>query len=564
MNSYCGDGVRMEGLLKFRGALRFEGNFKGEINTPDTLIIGETGKLEAKIEAGSFFNMGEVNGDVRASKKISILTGSRLKGNIDTPALVSEEGALFMGKCVMPAQAPAALLEEKESNLKRAINKTFQNLFTATGEKEEPQTTGLLSKIPPEKRKMALGGSVAAAIMILLYGMYFYSSSKTSMGSTLLSRYIYERAAQDNPAKLLLLADVYFNEEHYSRAATTYARLREISPPDPAVTKRLAISLEKSGNMEEAASYYEETLKNEPQDNEIITKLADYYQSSGNTAKLIGVREFIASSRPADVDAAKALYALYLENKDTAKALELYKARIAASPKTVDDLLTMGKLQKQAGLLPEAIKTLTEAVVKNFSNKEAILELGYAYHKAGQEEKSLDIFLHISRLDPQHPEAVVNAGFSDLAMGKTDKAVEEFNRTLSANPGNMRALLGLAIASSRLGDGGKAEQYCKKMLEADPDYSPALNRLAWLYAQQKRNLDEAEKYSLASMKYNENLPDYMDTLSEIYYQKRNYDKAIEIITRAIELRPTNPYFLTQLEKFSAAKRRLAPQPPNTP
>ncbi len=547
----------MEGLLKFKGALRFDGHFKGEVKTSDTLIVGESGILDGTIEVGSFFNMGNVTGNIRATKKISILTGSKLTGNIDTPALVSEEGALFVGQCAMPESLPEKPEEEKESNLKRTINRKFQNLFTATGEKEEAKSDGWLSGSGTGAKKKAIVGVAASAILLLVGAGYFVIASKTSMGSTVLAQYLYERSAQDDPAKLTILADKYFSEGHYKRAVKAYLRLREISPPDPHITKKLAISLENSGDVSEAATYYEEAFKNEPDDKEILEKLGAFYKKAGNMDKLIGLREFTLEQHPANTDVAKELFRLYMETKNWDKGIQVYKDKIAASPKTIDDLLTIGGLQKRLGQLGEAIKTLTEAVNKNTSNVKAIVELGYAYHKAGQEEKSLDIFGFVVRIDPKHPEALINNGYTNLAMGKTEKAMEFFNKALADSPDNLRAFLGLAIAYSRLGNGEKAEQYCKQILEKDPDYSPALNRIAWLYAQQKRNMEEAEKYSVASMRYNENLPDYMDTLSEIYYQKQDYDKAIELIERAIKLRPANPYFKSQLDKFGAAKKRAA-------
>ena len=99
LNSYFGAGVKMNGVLKFQGALRFDGLFQGEIKTSDTLIVGTNGKIEAKVSAGSLFNMGEIIGDIKAEEKISIYSNSHITGNIDTPVLKAEEGAVFMGNC---------------------------------------------------------------------------------------------------------------------------------------------------------------------------------------------------------------------------------------------------------------------------------------------------------------------------------------------------------------------------------------------------------------------------------------------------------------------------------
>ena len=115
------------------------------------------------------------------------------------------------------------------------------------------------------------------------------------------------------------------------------------------------------------------------------------------------------------------------------------------------------------------------------------------------------------------------------------------------------------LTYSKLGDGEKAELYCKKILEIDPFYSPALNRLAWVYARDNRSLDEAEKQSLASMKYNQDLPEYLDTLSEVYYKKKEFKKAVEQMRRALDARPNNRYFQSQMRKILAALKRFNPK-----
>jgi tetratricopeptide (TPR) repeat protein len=101
------------------------------------------------------------------------------------------------------------------------------------------------------------------------------------------------------------------------------------------------------------------------------------------------------------------------------------------------------------------------------------------------------------------------------------------------------------------------ESQCKTILNIDENYTPAMNRLAWTYARQGINLKEAEELSLNSMKYDPEIPEYLDTLSEIYYQMEDYEKAVQLIKKAITLRPSDPYFQRQLQKFETASREEA-------
>ena len=67
--------------------------------------IGKKGKIKGNIAAESVSVAGSVDGDVVCSRAIEVLAGGRLAGNIRTPSLRIEEGALFDGGCSMlPAE----------------------------------------------------------------------------------------------------------------------------------------------------------------------------------------------------------------------------------------------------------------------------------------------------------------------------------------------------------------------------------------------------------------------------------------------------------------------------
>lgn len=99
--SYLGEETSFEGRLDFRGAVMIAGQFKGEIRTPDLLIVKEGARIEGQIEVGTAVIQGEVVGQVRASERVELRPGAKIKGDILTPILVVQEGAMFNGRCFM-------------------------------------------------------------------------------------------------------------------------------------------------------------------------------------------------------------------------------------------------------------------------------------------------------------------------------------------------------------------------------------------------------------------------------------------------------------------------------
>lgn len=94
-------GCEFEGKLSFTGTVRISGVFRGEIFTPDTLVIGEGARVFADIDAGVVIISGEVTGRVRAKSRVEVHYPAVFKGDIVTPSLRVDEGVIFEGSSKM-------------------------------------------------------------------------------------------------------------------------------------------------------------------------------------------------------------------------------------------------------------------------------------------------------------------------------------------------------------------------------------------------------------------------------------------------------------------------------
>ena len=103
-----GRGARFEGKLTFEGTVRIDARFTGSIVTNDVLVVGEAGRIDADITCGTIIVHGEVNGNVKAKTAVEILHTGKVRGDLDTPSLVIQKGALFHGASKMDPGAKAA------------------------------------------------------------------------------------------------------------------------------------------------------------------------------------------------------------------------------------------------------------------------------------------------------------------------------------------------------------------------------------------------------------------------------------------------------------------------
>ena len=101
MITFLGKETEFEGKLSFRGTLRLDGHFKGEITAGENLIVGEEGMIEADLHADYIVISGEVHGNILADQRVDIHPPGKVFGNIQAPAVVIDEGVIFEGKTRM-------------------------------------------------------------------------------------------------------------------------------------------------------------------------------------------------------------------------------------------------------------------------------------------------------------------------------------------------------------------------------------------------------------------------------------------------------------------------------
>ncbi len=96
-----GKNSRISRNLSFEGTVLIEGHVEGEINTRDSILIGETAVVNAELTASSVVITGNVTGDITALRRVEIRAPGRVYGKVTTPSLIIHEGVVFDGQCLM-------------------------------------------------------------------------------------------------------------------------------------------------------------------------------------------------------------------------------------------------------------------------------------------------------------------------------------------------------------------------------------------------------------------------------------------------------------------------------
>jgi cytoskeletal protein CcmA (bactofilin family) len=103
LSGYLGKGTEIHGTVRFRSLLRVDGILTGRVESFDTLVVGESGTVDAEIIVGSLQVHGLVKGRIAVDSTIEILPGGRVEGDVyaSAPGVKISEGGVFDGQLHM-------------------------------------------------------------------------------------------------------------------------------------------------------------------------------------------------------------------------------------------------------------------------------------------------------------------------------------------------------------------------------------------------------------------------------------------------------------------------------
>lgn len=102
LRSFLGEGTEITGEIKFTEIMRVDAVISGNIISDNgNLLVMERGRVKATVKAGVVEVSGTIEGTVTAKTSVKIHPTGRVYGDIYTPSLIIENGAVFDGKCHM-------------------------------------------------------------------------------------------------------------------------------------------------------------------------------------------------------------------------------------------------------------------------------------------------------------------------------------------------------------------------------------------------------------------------------------------------------------------------------
>jgi len=105
-DTIIGADAYVQGSITVKGSIRIDGRLEGSINDALLVTVGPQAVLKGNITCESCFLCGDMTGNIKALEYAELGGAAKLKGNISTPSLSIEQGALFNGNCAMKISDP--------------------------------------------------------------------------------------------------------------------------------------------------------------------------------------------------------------------------------------------------------------------------------------------------------------------------------------------------------------------------------------------------------------------------------------------------------------------------
>jgi tetratricopeptide (TPR) repeat protein len=319
-----------------------------------------------------------------------------------------------------------------------------------------------------------------------------------------------------NPAYLVLLGDLYLEDNQVEKAWDYYEQARSVDPAFPELILSRINFYEKQNRKKEAQEELEMAISSSSMEVETKLQLLTRYigilqQEQQDLTQANPLFESLFRQYPNF----SRLYMIYgnvlMMQNEKDKAMEQFRKYISDQP---DDPAGYEQIIRIA--LPEedleTIKSVTEQGIKNIPQEpQFYFYLGAAHYQQKNYEEALRVFqegLEHAVIENPLLESDFYGQIGDLNyfLGRKEEAFESYEKALQLNPNNL----------------------------------PVLNNYSYYLSLDRRDLDKAEMMSGITVKAEPMNPTYLDTYGWILFEQGSYLMAKIYLEKAVEYSGENP------------------------
>ncbi|XP_058047765.1 protein O-mannosyl-transferase TMTC1 isoform X1 [Ahaetulla prasina] len=263
-------------------------------------------------------------------------------------------------------------------------------------------------------------------------------------------------------------------------------------------------------DMAQAKEYYTKALQLNPQHNRVLFNLGNLLKNQGKKEEAVLLLRNSIQYGPDFSDAYSSLASLLAEQEQLKEAEEVYQAGIENCPESSDLHNNYGVFLVDTGSPETAVSHYQKAIELSPGHHVAMVNLGRLYRSLGQ-NKNAEVWYKRALKVARKVEILSPLGALYYNTGRYEDALKIYREAASLQPSNKETRLALAQVLTTMGQAKEAEQMLSHIVTEGAEC--------------------LECYRL---------------LSAIYSKQENYNKALEAIDKALQLKPKDPKIISEL------------------
>jgi tetratricopeptide (TPR) repeat protein len=233
----------------------------------------------------------------------------------------------------------------------------------------------------------------------------------------------------------------------------------------------------------------------------------------------------------------------YIEQKKYAESILILEGMLASVPDS-------SELHYVAGIACEGLEQREKAIahfkkispsVKFYSG--VVAQVSFWYQEQGKITEAIEFIQSSIQKNPENAEFRLYLATFYEENGELDKAVESLQYGLNLDQENDQLYFRLGVVYDKMNRKNDSIEAMKSALKQDPNNPSTLNYLGYTYADMGQNLDEAEDLIQQALTFKPDDGYIIDSLGWVFYQKGEYQKALEYLEKAAQMVPDDPTIL---------------------
>jgi tetratricopeptide (TPR) repeat protein len=350
------------------------------------------------------------------------------------------------------------------------------------------------------------------------------------------------KGAPDSAPAHYYLGMAYWQTESLGQANSEFQQAVKVSPGFPLALRGLTQLNLAQNHPSEARVYAQELVQKSPTDVYDRRLLGEVFLRDGQSR--LAEEQFLAANQIAPNQAAVHvdLGQVYTSEKKWTQAEKEFETAIQLDPSNPTVLSAYAGFLVARQQAPKAIALARQFADANPNNSQAHIILGVLQFDSKNTSAAQAEFERAIEIDPKNVQGYLRMGGVYREKDQTDAAIGQYQKALDLQP--KFAPLATMVGNLYLykGDLETARKYYERALQADPDFAVANANMAWVDAQEGKDLDVALGMAQKAKSEMPEVPTISDTLAWVMFKKGNYSSAIPVLEECVKKTPDSAQF----------------------